>query len=129
MSGLVWIIAFARSSDFSGSPPPVLRIDDLDVGVPLPYLVDEPVTAVDAGTARVVMDDDANLAGAADERSQLVGGQRSRGEIVRRGMTALLSRASMHNAEGFFSSAALSRSICSSTMDSFSGPSKVTTTL
>ena len=49
--------------------------------------------------------------------------------LCSRGTTAALSRASMHNAEGCFASAALSRSTCWSTMDSFSGPSNVTITL
>ena len=47
--------------------------------------VDEAVAPVDAGPAGLVVDDDADLARAADELGHLVGGERGRGDVVGRG--------------------------------------------
>ena len=63
----------------------VLGLQDLDVRIGFLHPIDEAVAAVDAGAAGLVVDDDADLAGAADELGHLVSGHGGSSDVVRRG--------------------------------------------
>ena len=71
---MAWMIALARSVDFSWSPPPYWMSTICDVRVVRLHLVDEAVAAVDAGAAGLVVDDHGDLARAADQLGHVLGG-------------------------------------------------------
>ena len=63
----------------------VLHVDDGDLRVLPLDLVHKPVAAIDPRAAGLVVHDDGDLALIPDQRGQLIGRQRGRGDVVRRG--------------------------------------------
>src|SRR5690606_6611173 len=60
----------------------VLDVDDLDVGSVFLDVLDEAIAPVDAGDARLIVDDGRHLALTADQLDELLGSVRSGGDVV-----------------------------------------------
>jgi hypothetical protein len=150
------MMALAKVSGSEMVATSILHIYYLDVGISFFDSVDKPITAVNSGAAGLVMNDDRNFTFTADELCHFVGSQSGGGNVVgsgsgrgmslstpeskpmtgilaawacsKRGITALLSKAANRGHLGFCLELQCSISICLSTWDSLSGPSKVIST-